>query len=163
MLRSTPQTEFTAEFWTCRSMGGCARELWAQPVFGIKKSALNYILKHTCDKTRQDLIPKADPTALGVDPPAVMLIKEQTEGTLGFQEHKLPNSFQLGFAVTWELTQNTWSVQGTPQHTLKQNNYDSSWWWSWDTDVILKWVQNIICLSFDTPLARSSLPPSLNS
>lgn len=66
-------------------------------------------------------IPKADPTAFGVDPPAVTPMKEQTEDALGFQEHKLPNSFQLGFAVTWELTQNT------PQHTLRQNNYESSW------------------------------------
>lgn len=55
------------------------------------------------------------------------MMKEQIEDVLGFQEHKLSNLFQFGFAVTWELTQNTQSVEETPQHTLKQNNYDSSW------------------------------------
>lgn len=56
-----------------------------------------------------------------------MLMKEEIEDGLGFQEHKLPKSFQLGFAGTWELTQNTRSIEETPQHTFKQNNYESSW------------------------------------
>lgn len=82
----------------------------------------------TCTKEGKTWIPKADPTAFGVDPPTVTLMKEEIEDGLGFQEHKLPKSFQLGFAGTWELTQNTRSIEETPQHTFKQNNYESSWW-----------------------------------
>lgn len=70
----------------------------------------------TCTKQGKTWIPKADPTAFGVDPPTVTMMKEQIEDVLGFQEHKLPDLFQFGFAVTWELTQNTECRRNTTAH-----------------------------------------------
>lgn len=143
MLQSTPQTQNV----TPETFGATQLE-WEHRVGVHRRCEHSHYLafksQHsitfgntllTCTKKGKTWIPKADPTAFAVDPLTVTLMKEQIEDVLRFQKHKLPTSFQLGFAVTWELTQNTRSVEETPQHTFKQNNYDSSWCWSWETQM----------------------------
>lgn len=154
-------------FWSCTTatgvQGGCEHSQCLALQSQHSVTSLNAFLTYT--KQGRTRIPKADPPAFGVDPPTAMLMKEQTEDVLGFQEHKLPHSLQLGFAVTWELTQNTRGVAETPQHTLESriimtHRGDEAERHRCDSETSAERHLLQGHFHFNSPLARSSLPAS---